>query len=372
MDKPFDYAQDKPQFFNKKKELPRGADVIDAFSRSLEELFFVRNPRFKKGMPGADEALAKFMNEDAKVINGVYVYYPWMGKAVYLPEEKIYFELRTARNKNIINKEEQDKYRGVKIGIAGMSVGSNVASTLALTGGPKSMRLADFDEIEATNLNRIRAGAISIGQSKAIFFAQNIYELDPWAELEIYDKGINKDNIEDFIKGLDVFIDEMDSIDLKVRSRFICKKHKIPVLMATDNGDNVIFDVERYDENPELAIFNGRVEITEEELGNLKTFRDWIKIAARIVGAEVQTPRLLASILELGKTIAGVPQIGSAASMAGACVSYAVRKIAVGDKLPSGRYDINLDEKMTFGYNTPEGIKKREEHLADFLSKFGK
>lgn len=362
----------KPQFFSKKEELPAGVEIIDAFLRSLKELFFTRNPRFKKGMPGADEALAKFMDEDAKTIQGVYVFYPWLNKAIYLPEENIYFELRTARNKNIINKEEQASYRNFKIGIAGMSVGSNVASTLALTGGPKNMRLADFDEIEATNLNRIRAGLGSIGQNKAIFFAQSIYELDPWAELEVYDNGLTKENLEDFIKGLNVFIDEMDSIDLKVRSRFVCKKHKIPVLMATDNGDNVILDVERYDENTDLAVFNGRVEITEEELANLKTFQDWIKIAAKIVGAEIQTPRLLESILELGKTVAGVPQIGSAASMAGACVSFAVRKIAVGDPMPSGRYDINLDEKMTFGYNTPEGKAEREATLKNFLENFGK
>ncbi len=323
-------------------------------------------------MPGVDEALAKFMRDDAKAVNGVYVYYPWLKKAIYLPEEKIYFELRTASNKNVIHVDEQEKYRDIKIGIAGMSVGSNVASTLALTGGPKNMRLTDFDEIEATNLNRIRAGLPSIGQNKAIFFAQNIYELDPWAELDVYDKGVNKNNLDEFLQGLDIFIDEMDSIELKVRARFIAKKIGIPVLMATDNGDGVIFDVERYDENPGQAIFNGRVEITEEELANLKTFQDWIKIASRIVGAEAHTPRMLESLLELGKTIAGVPQIGSGASMAGAVISYAVRKIAIGDPMPSGRYIISLDEKITFGYNTPEGLKSREEAIKDFLSKFGK
>lgn len=362
----------KPKFYKSKGELPAGAEVVDAFERSLKELFFVRNSRFKKGMPGVDEAMSQFMETDAKIVHGVYVFYPWLNYAVYLPEEGVYFELRTARNKNIINKEEQEKYRNFKIGIAGMSVGSNVASTLALTGGPKNMRLADFDEIEATNLNRIRAGVSSIGQNKAKFFARQIWETDPWAELEIYDKGVSKDNLDDFIKGLDVFIDEMDSIDLKVRSRFVCKKHKIPVLMATDNGDNVILDVERYDEDPNLAIFNGRVEIKEDELANLKTFQDWIKIAAKIVGAEVQTPRLLGSILELGKTIAGVPQLGSSASMAGATVSYAVRKISCGYKLPSGRYDINLDEKITFGYNTPEGKAERDAVVKDFLNRFGR
>jgi len=361
----------KPEFYKSKDELPNGVEILDAFERSLEELFFVRNPQFKKGMPGAAEAMQKFIAEDAKNIAGIYVYYPWLNKAVYLPEEKIYFELRTARNKNIINKEEQENYRGIKVGIAGMSVGSNIASALALTGGPKAMRLADFDEIEATNLNRIRAGATAIGINKAVFFARQIWETDPWAELEIYDKGINKENLEIFINGLDVFVDEMDSIDLKVRSRFICKKHRVPVLMATDNGDNVIFDVERYDENPDLAIFNGRVEIAEEELANLKTFQDWIKIAAKIVGAEIQTPRLLESILKLGKTISGVPQIGSAASMAGAAVSFAVRKIAVCDPMSSGRYDINLDKQMTYGYDTPEGIAGRGDAVKNFLQNFG-
>jgi tRNA threonylcarbamoyladenosine dehydratase len=362
----------KPEFFKLKEKLPPGIEIVDAFNRSLSELFFIRNPKFKKGAPGANEALAKFMNNGVKTIQSIYVYYSWAGKAVSIPEEKVYFELRTARNKNIINKKEQEKYRNIKIGIAGMSVGSNIATTLALTGGPKNMKLADFDEIEATNLNRIRAGLGSIGQNKAMFFARQIWEFDPWAELEIYDKGLNKDNIEDFIKGLDIFIDEMDSIELKVHSRFICKKLKIPVLMATDNGDNVIFDVERYDQNPDLAIFNGRVKIAEEELANMKTFQDWIKIAAKIVGAEIQTPRLLQSILELGKTVAGVPQLGSSAAMAGAAASYAVRKIASGDKLPSGRYDINLDEKMTFGYGDPENVAERKKTLKNFLSKFGK
>lgn len=362
---------EKPLFFKNQSELPKNTQIVDGLGRSITELFFVRNPKFKKGMPGTDEALKNFLLKEGRLVVGVYVYYPWLKKAVYLPEEKVYLELRTTRNKNIINREEQDKYRNIKIGIAGMSVGSNIASTLALTGGPKNMRLADFDEIEVTNLNRIRAGATSIGQNKAEFFAKNIYELDPWAKLEIFNEGLNKNNLENFIVGLDVFIDEMDSIDLKVRSRFIAKKLGIPVLMATDNGDNVILDVERHDENKNLKIFNGRVEITEDELSNLKTFQDWIKIASKIVGTEAQTPRMLDSILELGKTIAGVPQLGSSASIAGAAVSLAIRKIACGEKLPSSRYDISLDEKLIPNYFGPEETKKRNEKIKHFLNTFG-
>ena len=174
------------------------------------------------------------------------------------------------------------------------------------------------------------------------------------------------------MEGLDVFIDEMDSIELKVRARFIAQEKKIPVLMATDNGDNVIFDVERFDMDEGLPIFNGRVEITEAEVANMKTFQDWLSLAAKIVGAEAHTPRMLESILELGKSIAGIPQLGSSASLAGSAASYAVRKIACGDALPAGRYDISLAVQMTYGYTTPYEVAKREEVLKDFLEKFGK
>lgn len=362
----------KPEFYTSREKVPDGAVIIDAFLRSLKELFFARNPRFKKGMSGTEAALAEFMAREAPAIGGVFVYYPWLRKAAHLPEEKIYFELRTARNKDIIYRDEQEKYNNSVVGIAGMSVGSSVAMTLAGTGGANRMRIADFDEIEATNLNRLRAPLHSIGVNKAEFFARAIYELNPWAELAVYDAGLTKENLGEFMDGLDVFVDAMDSIEMKVRVRFIAKEKKIPVLMATDNGDNVIFDVERFDTDEGLPIFNGRVEITETELARMKTFQDWLHVAAKIVGAEAHTPRMLESLLKLGKSIAGIPQLGSAASLAGAVVSFAIRKIACGDALPSGRYDINLDEQMTEGYATPEEVLKREKVLKNFLDTFGK
>ncbi len=363
---------EKPEFYTSQGELPIDAKITDAFERSLKELFFVRNPAFKKGMAGTDAALAGFLAGEARTVSDIFVYYPWLHRAVRIPEQKAYFELRTARNKNIIYRDEQEKYKNIAVGIAGMSVGSAIALTSVGTGGANRMRIADFDEIEATNLNRLRAFTHSIGINKAEFFARAIYELNPWAELEVYDQGITHENLEKFMEGLDVFIDAMDSIELKVRARFIAKEKKIPVLMATDNGDNVIFDVERFDTDEGLPIFNGRVEITEAEMANMKTFQDWLSLAAKIVGAEAHTPRMLESILELGKSIAGIPQLGSSASLAGSAASYAVRKIACGDALPSGRYDISLDSQMTYDYTTPHEVATREAALKNFLEKFGK
>jgi len=65
--------------------------------------------------------------------------------------------LRTARNKNFITAAEQKRYRNLKIGIMGMSVGSNVIWPLVASGGPKFLRIADADTIEISNLNRMLA-----------------------------------------------------------------------------------------------------------------------------------------------------------------------------------------------------------------------
>ena len=89
-----------------------------------------------------------------------------------------------------------------------------------------------------------------VGMNKTVVSAREVWELDPFAELHVWDSGVNKENLEDFILGepkIDIFIDEMDSLSLKAMARFICKKARIPVLMATDNGDEVLLDIERFD-----------------------------------------------------------------------------------------------------------------------------
>ena len=89
----------------------------------------------------------------------------------------------------------------------------------------------------------------------------------------------------------------------------------------------------------------------------------------QIIGPEYHTPRMQNSILELGKTIAGVPQLGPTASMAGTIIAYAIRRIANKQDLPSGKYWISLEEKLIPDYNTPAGKQKREKQTKDFIAK---
>ena len=336
----------KPTLFKAKKNAPKNAEIIDAFSSSLKELFFTRNPGLKKEMPEARKPLERFL-KDSKKIKGIWIYYPWNNKLVYSLPENLYFELRTARNKNLITIDEQKKYREFKVGITGVSIGSNILWPLVMSGGPKFIKIADPDTIEVSNLNRLRAPISSIGVNKAVFTAHQIWEMDPFAKLFVRPQGVSKNNIESFILNkpkLDVLIDEMDSLNLKIASRKICRKNRIPVLMATNIGDKIMLDVERFDLEPKRPILHGLIgDVKIEDLENIP-YKEWLKFATKIVDPKNFTVRLKESISEIGKTVSAVPQLGTSATIAGAAISYIIRKIAANKKVSSGRYFVNLDK----------------------------
>ncbi len=334
----------KPIVYNSALKLPKNTKIISAFNSALKELFFVRNPKFKKGQQYTPENLNKFLQKNK--IKPVWVYYPALKTAVQTFPEKEFFELRTARNKNIITNQEQLAFRSLRVGVAGLSVGSSIVSAMVLSGGPKNIKIADFDNIELTNLNRIQAEILNLGQDKCEIAAERVWALDPYANLELYNKGLNEKNLEKFLlkPKLNVFVDEMDSIDLKILARQICKKHKIPVLMATDNGEGIILDVERFDQDPSLKIFGGRLEKTNvSDIKNLP-FPKWLELANKIVGVDLLSERMKQSINQIGKKIASVPQLGTSATVAGSVISLALRKIASKQKLNSGRYIYDLEQ----------------------------
>src|ERR1039458_9525562 len=98
----------KPVLFSSEKNIPRGAKRMNTVPIAHEELFVVRNPKLK-GQPFKNlRAWKDFLKE----INGreQWIYWPAENIAVRTLDEELYFELRTARNKNLITKEEQTAY----------------------------------------------------------------------------------------------------------------------------------------------------------------------------------------------------------------------------------------------------------------------
>lgn len=342
----------KLRHYTHEADLPEGIRAKDTISGALTELYFVRNPEERKIDPAAKRRAAAFGREHQAA--GSWAYYPWRNVAVHVPPAEIYFELRTARNRNLITEEEQCAYREAVVGIAGLSVGSAVVSALVATGGPRRLKIADPDTIEITNLNRMRATLLDVGESKTSVAAHGVWELDPFAEIELFPRGVGKRELAKFVTGaprLSLCVDEMDDIAMKIALRFFCRAERVPVVMATDNGDSVIIDVERFDLEPRRPIFHGAVRLPRQKHGAL-TREQFITLSSEIIDPAFFTPRQQESILLIGKTLAGIPQIGTAASIAGAAVAYAVRQIACGATLPSGRYVLGCEPTFTTDYES--------------------
>lgn len=354
-----------------KKENPLIVE-IDAFSSALEELFFIENPQYKKPQPGVLEILDQYLASCS--IKPIFIYFPWKNVVVKTVPEETYFKLRTARNRFIINEEEQYAYRNLHVAIAGLSVGSAILSSIVVGGGSKKMKIADFDKAEITNLNRMRAKLTDIGCNKTLIAAKEVWELDPYAELDLWNDGISKDSLSKFLLDpkVDVFVDEMDSLDLKIAARFVCREAGIPVVMATDNGDGVIIDVERFDLDKKQEIFHGLLgSVTPKDFENID-YKMWLQLATKIVGPTYLTPRMQESLSVIGKIIPSVPQLGTTANMAGAAVAFCLRRLASNLPLNSGRYTVSLEEKIIPEYMSEEMIKERERGTELFISQFGK
>jgi len=341
--------------------------VIDTYKEQLEDLFLIRNPHYKFNKNYQDD-FEKFVNSQAIDGSlekcGSWVYFPWNNILVHYLSDPDHQEVRTARNRNLLTEEEQKKFYKLRVGVAGLSVGSHGALTTVVMGGAKLIKLADPDTISPTNLNRMRFDFLDIGVNKTEKVSHYIYQLNPYADVYSYTSGITDENINDFLEDIDVLVEELDDIEVKVKMREMAKIRKIPVVMVTDNGHNVIVDVERFDTNPDLPVFYGSLDgfnLREIKTNPAKMF----EAMAKIIDVSLVPPRVLNSVLEVGRTLYSWPQLASAATLSGVVIAYLLKRIALNEPIKEGKYEINLDEILDPNYETDKII--RDEELKKFL-----
>lgn len=273
-----------------------------------------------------------------------WVYYPWRGAVVALPGPELLRAVRLDRNRNKITRAEQEILANQAIGVVGQSVGHTIAYTLAMEGSCGSLRLADFDTIELTNLNRLPGTLFDLGLNKAVVAARRIAELDPYLPIEVFADGIRDDNIDAFLDGLSVVVEECDSLDIKLTVREGARRHRLPLLMET--SDRGLLDVERFDLEPGREPFHGALGgITAAQLRGLST-KEKAPFVIRILDAAGLSDRTAASMVEIGETLSSWPQLAGDVQLGGATVAAAVRRIALGGKLPSGRTRVDVDQQL--------------------------
>jgi molybdopterin/thiamine biosynthesis adenylyltransferase len=271
---------------------------------------------------------------------GRWAYYPWRRTVVALLGPRGFRTLRLDRNRNNITTQEQARLNSLTIGVAGLSVGHVIAHTLAVQGLCGSLRLADFDHLELSNLNRVPATVFDLGLNKAHVAARRIAEVDPYLAVDVFDAGVTADTVDAFLDELDIVVEECDSLDMKVVLRIAARDRHIPVLMATSDRGRV--DVERFDQEPERPILHGLLGQLDIELLPGMSSREKIPHMLRYDEAEHVSPRTAASLIEIDRSLSTWPQLASDVILGASALSEAVRRIGLGENLRSGRCRIDI------------------------------
>lgn len=271
-----------------------------------------------------------------------WAYFPWRRAAVSILGPKGFRRVRLDRNRNLITPAEQKRLSGLTVGVVGLSVGHTIAYALAAQGLCGRLRLSDFDDMDLTNLNRVPASVLDIGVNKAVVCARRIAELDPYLPVSVDVSGVNEQTVHDFVEGLDIVVEECDSLDAKLRVREVARQRGVPVLMTT--SDRALLDVERFDLEPGRPVLHGLVgDLDAAGLANLSS-TDKLPYSLRLVDASQVSTRMAASLIEVGQTLATWPQLTSEVALNASVVAEAVRRIGLGEPLPSGRARMDIGD----------------------------
>jgi len=327
--------------------LNQNIEIYDEIENQLIELIKIKHPSQKDF---SDESIQNLIQQHLNGIQlqnyGVWVYYPWSKRLVHILDEQEFIYVRTNRNRNKITEEEQNILSNKKVGIVGLSVGQSIALTIASERCCGEIRLADFDTLELSNLNRIRTPLHNLGLNKAVSVAREIAEIDPFIKIIVYERGIYKENMADFFikeSTLDILIDECDSIDMKLALRIQSKSLKIPVLM--DTSDRGMVDIERFDLEPTRPILHGLIDSDiDVEKYNQYSDNEKMNLIFKIIEIENTSKRLKESMIEIGKSIRTWPQLASSVIIGGGVITDLCRRIFLNHHSSSGRYYIDIEE----------------------------
>lgn len=144
-----------------------------------------------------------------------------------------------SRNIGWVTEIEQEKLRNTRVAIGGLGgVGGVHLLTLARLGVGR-FSIADFDVFDIVNFNRqIGATVTSLQQPKIDVLADMTRDINPGVDLRLFPKGVQPDSLEEFLDGVDVYVDGLDFFAFSARRLTFaaCERKGIPVVTAAPLG----------------------------------------------------------------------------------------------------------------------------------------
>ena len=122
-----------------------------------------------------------------------------------------------SRTELLAGQQGMQKLARTSVAVIGLGgVGSYSAEALARSGIGKFI-LIDFDVIESTNINRqILALQSTLGKPKVELMQQRILDINPKAEVIIYQEVLDGNKQDNLLEGAEYCVDSIDSLNSKI------------------------------------------------------------------------------------------------------------------------------------------------------------
>jgi molybdopterin/thiamine biosynthesis adenylyltransferase len=156
------------------------------------------------------------------------------------------FDYQEAFSRNIgwVTEQEQSVLRAKRVAIAGLGgVGGSHVLTLSRL-GITQLNIADFDKFELPNFNRQVGATIShLNLPKLDSMVEMARDINPELGINIFPNGVNTDNLDEFLEGVDLYVDSLDFFALDIRRSVFaaCAEKGIPAITAAPLGMGVAF-----------------------------------------------------------------------------------------------------------------------------------
>ena len=145
-----------------------------------------------------------------------------------------------SRTELIIGKDGVEKLNKSKVAIFGIGgVGSFVVEGL-VRAGVGNFILVDDDKVCLTNLNRqLIASQKTIGKYKVEVAKERILEINPKANVEIYQEFFMPDSKEILDETVDYIVDAVDTVTAKIELVMRANKLNIPIISSMGTGNKL-------------------------------------------------------------------------------------------------------------------------------------
>ena len=322
-----------------------GAVVYDGFDAIVRGSFEREHPDLPP--EGSTWESYKRNMEARREDVGVWVYFPWESEIVRYPDEADYHAMRTYRFRDLLSEGDLQELRLAKVAVLGMSVGGNVAVSLAQNAVGGSMLLCDGAVPTISGIGRAQFDMRDMSGKKVDAISRRISRIDPFLKQEVIGDYLSQSNIAQLEKfHPSVVFDEVDSMATSALIRKWCQKKGVPYIGVNDVHDRVVLEVCRHDRE-DAPLYAGGVR---DRMADRLLERDGLSeleemlLFGRSVGIQNLSPELVRSSARIGETLSGFPQLGSTAVAAAGVATVAGRDIILGRGPETGLYatDVSL------------------------------